>query len=162
MPGAKFPSAYRRVFHDIAAKLMVERPLELRVRIPSMKPIYARATFNYFRQSWLRQYQFLKKEGDKEGAQRSFDTYQRLQEYEVRIDGDELRFSSKTQEEPVFFETVGAVAVQPQLFDFDYQPPSESALRALLGSKSTELPEQIIDDNLPIIPPSISPPKDPK
>lgn len=131
MPGAKFPVGYDRIYHDIAAKLIDERPQVLEVDMHKQAG-YARSTFNYFRQSWLRYYQFLTKAGDHSRAMVALDTYNRLAEYEVRIAPPwTLIFSSKAALPPVTMRSSGKVEETLK----DWLPVTEDAREAKATKK---------------------------
>jgi len=115
MPGPKYPQGYNRFYHQIMSKLVSERPAVLAVRT-TLHPGHARATFNYFRQSWLRQYEFFSKQKSFAQADRAYDTYNRLMSYSVGIDGDRLIFTSKEIGEDIEFEMHGQA---PQFFKND-------------------------------------------
>ncbi len=84
MPGPKYPQGYPQYFHQIAAKLISERPARLEVDMP-IQAGYARSHFNYFRQSWMRYYEFMTKAKDHQQARVALDTYNKLVSYEVKI-----------------------------------------------------------------------------
>lgn len=104
MPAPKYPQGYPRLYHQIMDKLIAERPGFLTV-VVHVNLKHARATFNYFRQSWLRHYEFLVKQKSHEEANRAYEIYSMLMTYSVGMDGNKLTFASKEASEELEFES---------------------------------------------------------
>lgn len=182
MPGPKFPQAYPQYFHTIAAKLISERPERLEVDVP-IQAGYARSHFNYFRQSWMRYYEFMTKAKDFDAARVALDTYNKLVSYEVKIAPPRtLIFTSKDVQVDLVMRESGRVETElrewlPRMEDkkvatrgsrktgrihlsdtsnlpvFDAKEMDEAAAR-VFGLKPKEKKEQVMPDNPPLDPPS--------
>jgi hypothetical protein len=75
-----------------------------------MQAGYARSHFNYFRQSWIRYYEFLQKQKDYQKAEAAMDTYNRLASYMVQIAPPRtLIFTSKDIPQDLAIRTEGQV-----------------------------------------------------
>jgi len=116
MPGAKFPEGYPRMYHQIAEKLLMNRPAFLEVK-PTINLTHARATFNNFRASWLRKYEYFAKNKDPQ-ANEAYDTHVRLMSYTVTIQNNALLFTSKEIEQDLEMNEFGSA---PEFFT--HRPP---------------------------------------
>ncbi len=175
MPGPKFPQGYPSYYHDIAARLLSERPARLEVDMP-IQAGYARSSFNYFRQSWLRWYEFLDKKKDHHQANVALSTYNGLVTYSVQISPPRtLIFLSKEARVALEMRSSGEVEVslsewlpkrddhveahanrkgRIKMKDWKNIPSwdgkqQDAEVAAALGIKSVEKPAPIIDDNPP-------------
>ena len=179
MPGPKYPQGYPQYFHQIAAKLISERPARLEVDMP-IQAGYARSHFNYFRQSWMRYYEFMTKAKDHQQARVALDTYNKLVAYEVKIAPPKtLVFISKEINFELAMRETGQVELNfrewlPRIEDQkSYMPKSQKTGRihlkdtknipafdakqidsetaAALGIKPREKSAPVTDDNPPPI-----------
>lgn len=148
MPGPRFPQGYKKVYHDIAAKLIAEQPERLQVTIPGVQCAYARSTFNYFRQSYLRYFDFLQKQKDFDAAKRAMDIYNRLASYSVQISPPfSLILTSKNIDIEVTMESTGRLEVEfsqwlPQMEDHKQSANQHSKRGPLKLKDRSNLPTE--------------------